>query len=424
MAKLIYIDKNLADSKTWLGSNWEQSANDYFRSLAFTNDGHIITHGKVFVGINTTYQLTLNGTTNGSGTSLGSFYAPTSAGSNHQILQSSGSGAPSWASLVTTLASSEDYTIATSYAVRQAIANATAGLTGAMHYKGVSSTVPTESGATVSGISEYIAGDVVSNGNKEYVYTGSSAGNSSSNWRELGDEGSYLLKSAKPLNSTTLSISDTTIGSANGITINLSSITVTNSPATGNNIVNGLTVDSYGRVTAVSYATAALTDTTHNFYLGASGAKANATSATSNPYLTTKLTSAASGTDGTNIVQFKGTDYLTVSGNNGVITFTNTGLRTASASVASNVTGVYTIGTITKGDGSTLTLYGHDVNTWRNVTAYLKSNNTSTEILSKSVGTADLAFGSDFLWDGDTSDGTLHIGWAEVDSSGNVTYQV
>ena len=95
MAKLIYIDKSLADSKTWLGSNWEQSTNDYFRSLAFTNDGYIITHGKVFVGINTTYQLTLNGTTNGSGTSLGSFYAPTSAGSNHQILQSSGSGAPS-----------------------------------------------------------------------------------------------------------------------------------------------------------------------------------------------------------------------------------------------------------------------------------------------------------------------------------------
>ena len=420
MAKLIYIDKNLADSKTWLGSNWEQSANDYFRSLAFTNDGHIITHGKVFVGINTTYQLTLNGTTNGSGTSLGSFYAPTSAGSNHQILQSSGSGAPSWTSLVTTLASSEDYTIATSYAIRQAIANATAGLTGAMHYKGVSSTVPTDSGATISGISEYIAGDVVSNGNKEYVYTGSSAGNTAANWRELGDEGSYLLKSAKPLNSTTLSISDTTIGSNNGITINLSSITVTNSPATGNNKVTGLTVDSYGRVTAVSYGN----DITHNFYVGGSGAKANATSATSNPYLTTKLTSAASGTDGTNIVQFKGTDYLTVSGNNGVITFTNTGLRAATASVASNATGVYTIGTITKGDGSTLTLYGHDVNTWRNVTAYLKSNNTSTEILSKSVGTADLAFGSEFLWDGDTSDGTLHIGWAEVDSSGNVTYQV
>lgn len=421
MAKLIYIDKNLADSKTWLGSNWQQSANDYFRSLAFTNDGHIITHGKVFVGIDTTYQLTLNGTTNGSGTSLGSFYAPTSAGSNHQILQSSGSGAPSWASLVTTLASSEDYTIATSYAIRQAIANATAGLTGAMHYKGVSSTVPTESGATVSGISEYIAGDVVSNGNKEYVYTGSTAGNAKANWRELGDEGSYLLKSAKPLSSTTLSIGTGTIGE--GITVNLSTITVTNTKG-NNNLVNGLTVDSYGRVTAVSYATGALTDTTHNFYLGASGAKANATSATSNPYLTTKLTSAASGTDGTNIVQFKGTDYLTVSGNNGIITFTNTGLRTATASVASNVTGVYTIGTITKGDGSTLTLYGHDVNTWRNVTAYLKSNNTSTEILSKSVGTADLAFGSEFLWDGDTSDGTLHIGWAEVDSSGNITYSV
>ena len=420
MAKLIYIDKNLADSKTWMGSNWQQAANDYYRSLAFTNDGHIITHGKVFVGIDTTYQLTLNGSTNGSGTSLGTLYAPTTAGSNHQILQSSGSGAPSWASLVTALASSEDYTIPTSYAVKQAIANALSGLSSALKYVGTSTTDPKgDSGATVAGHTTWAIGDVVAYNSKEYVLEGST--NVKTNWRELGDESSFLLKTAKPLSSTTLSIGTGTIG--DGITVNLSTITVTNTKG-NNNLVNGLTVDSYGRVTAVSYATGALTDTTHNFYLGASGAKANATSATSNPYLTTKLTSAASDAAGTNIVQFKGTDYLTVSGNNGIITFTNTGLRAATASVASNVTGVYTIGTITKGDGSTLTLYGHDVNTWRNVTAYLKSNNTSTQILSTSVGTADLAFGSEFLWDGDTSDGILHIGWAEVASDGTVTYSV
>lgn len=419
MAKLIYINKNLTDSQTWLGANWNNNASEYFHSLAFTNDGHFITHGKVFVCVDTTYQLTLNGTTNGSGTSLGSFYAPTTAGSNHQILQSSGSGAPSWASLVTSLAASEDYTIPTSYAVKQAISTAIGTLSGALQYRGTSTTNPTTDGATVAGYTDWKLGDVVAYSFKEYVLEGST--NTAANWRELGDESSFVLKTAKPLTSTTLSISDTTLDQT--ISINLASITVTNTKG-NNNLVNGLTVDSYGRVTAVSYATGALTDTTHNFYLGASGANANATSATSDPYLTTLLTSAASGASGTNIVQFKGTDYLTVSGNNGVITFTNTGLRTASASVASNVTGVYTIGTITKGDGSTLTLYGHDVNTWRNVTAYLKSNNTSTEILSKSVGTADLAFGSEFLWDGDTSDGTLHIGWAEVDSSGNVTYTV
>jgi hypothetical protein len=83
MAKLIYINKNLTDSQTWLGANWNNNASEYFHSLAFTNDGHFMTHGKVFVCVDTTYQLTLNGTTNGSGTSLGSFYAPTTAGSNH-----------------------------------------------------------------------------------------------------------------------------------------------------------------------------------------------------------------------------------------------------------------------------------------------------------------------------------------------------
>lgn len=58
---------------------------------------------KAYVNVpwtDTTYKLTLNGTANGdsSGTSLGSFYAPTSAGSSNNVLTSSGSGAPSWSS--------------------------------------------------------------------------------------------------------------------------------------------------------------------------------------------------------------------------------------------------------------------------------------------------------------------------------------
>ena len=48
---------------------------------------------------NTKYKLTLNGTTTGSGTSLGSFYAPTGAGSSGEWLKSNGSGAPTWAAL-------------------------------------------------------------------------------------------------------------------------------------------------------------------------------------------------------------------------------------------------------------------------------------------------------------------------------------
>lgn len=56
---------------------------------------------KMYVNVpwtDTTYKLTLNGTTNGAsgGTSLGSFYAPTAAGTDGYVLKSSGSGAPSW----------------------------------------------------------------------------------------------------------------------------------------------------------------------------------------------------------------------------------------------------------------------------------------------------------------------------------------
>lgn len=63
----------------------------------------------------------------------------------------------------------------------------TAGLTGAMHFVGTSSTDPTsDSGATVTGVTSFKKGDVVLYGKKEFVYDGST-------WVELGDEGSYVL---------------------------------------------------------------------------------------------------------------------------------------------------------------------------------------------------------------------------------------
>lgn len=58
----------------------------------------------------------------------------------------------------------------------------TAGLTGAMHYKGTVEAWP-PTGA-------YVSGDVVLYGSKEYVYDGKS-------WHELGDEGSHVLKTQK-----------------------------------------------------------------------------------------------------------------------------------------------------------------------------------------------------------------------------------
>lgn len=83
----------------------------------------------------------------------------------------------------------------------------TAGLTGAMHFVGTSTTDPTGTGGpTVTGVTSFSKGDVVLYQKKEFVYDGT-------NWVELGDEGSYVLKTTtinnKPLSENiTLSASD------------------------------------------------------------------------------------------------------------------------------------------------------------------------------------------------------------------------
>ena len=67
--------------------------------------------------------------------------------------------------------------------------NAVAGLSGAMHYVGESTTDPSTGTATVEGHEDWVSGDVVTYQSKEYVYDGE-------NWRELGDESSYAIKGA------------------------------------------------------------------------------------------------------------------------------------------------------------------------------------------------------------------------------------
>ena len=67
------------------------------------------------------------------------------------------------------------------------IKSATDGLTGAMHFKGTAASDPTAADFNKKG---YKSGDVVLFGNKEYVFDGT-------NFIELGDEGSYALKTTK-----------------------------------------------------------------------------------------------------------------------------------------------------------------------------------------------------------------------------------
>ena len=62
------------------------------------------------------------------------------------------------------------------------------GLSGAMHFRGISSTDPmSETGPTIEVVENYVSGDVVIYSGKEYVYDGSV-------WHLFGDEGSYALK--------------------------------------------------------------------------------------------------------------------------------------------------------------------------------------------------------------------------------------
>ena len=72
-------------------------------------------------------------------------------------------------------------------ATMQDITTAVAGLSGAMHYVGESTTDPAGGTATVEGHEDWVAGDVVTYNAKEYVYDGE-------NWRELGDESSFAVR--------------------------------------------------------------------------------------------------------------------------------------------------------------------------------------------------------------------------------------
>lgn len=119
------------------------------------------------------------------------------------------------------------------------------GLTGAMHFRGMSTTAITDGGTQNPTIADYEfhgnsdnSGDVVLWGAQEYVWTGSA-------WELLGDEGSYALKSSTAtivgVASTTftantlptLSTTVTTVSSVN-ITTGVAPDLVTNSVAVPN----------------------------------------------------------------------------------------------------------------------------------------------------------------------------------------------
>ena len=136
------------------------------------------------------------------------------------------------------------------------------GLTGAMHYKGVVEADPTISAPTGT----YRAGDVVTNGNVEYVYDGT-------NWRIFGDEGSYALKTT-----TVTGTNGLTGGGALSSNQTISHATQTTGATTGTavtsgsvNVVTGITTDTYAHVTSVEKTSVTL-PTVNNATLTLAGA--------------------------------------------------------------------------------------------------------------------------------------------------------
>lgn len=516
--KLIHLDLSLTDAQKWLSRNgtaventlsWDNKNNIYYRSIAFTNDGYILSHGKISnssavnlsggadnkqqlvyqsaAGVTTyldaptingqvlkydtvnqklywatdidtdsKYKLAINNVTNGAteGTSLGTIWAPTTSGTGIPSLSGSDW---SYNTIVESITDSTNSGIPTVAAIKnyvtEGITNITTALTGAFQYIKDAEDDPTKDNSTiVAPEGGWKVGNVVGYNNKEFLYT-------SSGWREFGDEGSYLLKTKKPLSSPddTIAISNTTIDA--GITLDLAIINPTNTIGT-NNIVNGITTDKYGRVTAVSYATAALTDTwkantaTDEGYVAAPGANHTGYmvwgvgAASTNPAWQSLWLATTTVVGGIKIKSAKDSTAVTITNYNGGQTdvkLDSTGIAYVKVPNAKDLIGGTAIGAANKGiywNGSTFVANAHtvdidvpanakftDTNTWRPIYAYNLSN-VQTEIRQTSTGTSAMYFGSEFAVldiDSDnslTDDTELHLVWAEVDSSGNVTYGI
>jgi len=127
------------------------------------------------------------------------------------------------------------------------------GLTGAMHFKGNVNELPEATSAET--YSTYDAGDVVLGpNNKEYVYDKSASGAASSRWIELGDEGSYALKSSTDTITEVASFTANTLPTLTPVPTTASNVSVTNGIAADleTNDVSIPNVTSAGTMTTAS----------------------------------------------------------------------------------------------------------------------------------------------------------------------------
>lgn len=178
---------------------------------------------------------------------------------------------------ITTSVGDNDTSIPTAQAVKSYVDNATMGLSGAMHFIGITTT-ELESGDTTSTLSgeglskttDFVSGDVVLSGEKEFVWTGT-------DWQELGDEGSWALKTITVTGSGALSgggdltENRTITHNESGVVAGTygPSANVTGSDGATINIPQ-ITVDSYGHVTLASSLVFTAVDHTYSAGTGIS----------------------------------------------------------------------------------------------------------------------------------------------------------
>jgi len=183
--------------------------------------------------------------------------------------QVSGLGTAASANVATTGISDTSNTndLTTKAQVKSYVESQVAGLSGAMHYQGEVEADPTNTAPTGT----YNAGDVVTYSNSEYVYDGT-------NWRELGDEGSYALKTTTVTGTDGLTgggaiSSNQTISHAvpSGATAS------TKGTAGGRTYIQTITTDKFGHITDVTTATETVTDTTYTFAEGSTNGEFSVT---------------------------------------------------------------------------------------------------------------------------------------------------
>ena len=186
-----------------------------------------------------------------------------------EVLVGNGTGAVTTKAIDSTIADSSTSTnLVTAAAVAAYVDSKTESLSGAMHFKGVSTTAITDGGTqdpTIDGsaVTTKTAGDVVLYGNQEFVWTGSA-------WELLGDEGSYALKSVTITGSDGLTgggaiSSNQTIKHA----VPSGAAAETKGGGSGTRTyIQSITTDKFGHVTAATTATETVTNTTYTFAEG------------------------------------------------------------------------------------------------------------------------------------------------------------